>query len=388
MLQCKHLTSLTSMSSARLIAGANGMNREIRWAYKPESMNFDKWVRGQEMLIVSSPVAQRKNFDLYRLIKKAIELHMACALLLQGDGFVSDISPDVIHMAESNSFPLFVMPCTVPLIDLFEELGHTIAYLDHRNEIQNQFLAEIMFGGEQLDPARIHQICQQMHCSEDTLHQPFVIQFQELSEHSKMEALTSLLSDSFQQKQFSVLTACYGSRIVGFSSGQSQEQPLLFEILSEFSQTLLTKEQLSLTICVGEFCEDLTRLPCHFQELCQMNQILVKIGRFNEPVSYSQMSLYRLLLSFEDKTPLSHFRDEILGVLLTYDRENHTQLVETLWKYFQNNCHLQETADCTFTHKNTIKYRLKRIEQLTSRDLDNRFQALELYQALIIHHFL
>ena len=40
---------------------------------------------GTNFLIVSAPVTQRKNFDLYQTIKKAIELNMSCALLLMGE---------------------------------------------------------------------------------------------------------------------------------------------------------------------------------------------------------------------------------------------------------------------------------------------------------------
>ena len=62
MFQCKDLLSLTTMSQANVIAGSGGMEKGIRWSYKAENINFEKWVRGNELLIVSAPVTQRKNF--------------------------------------------------------------------------------------------------------------------------------------------------------------------------------------------------------------------------------------------------------------------------------------------------------------------------------------
>ena len=84
MFQCKDLLLLTTMSQAKVIAGLGGMEKGIRWSYKAENINFEKWVRGKELLIVSSPVTQRKNFNLYKTIEKAIELNMSCALLFIG----------------------------------------------------------------------------------------------------------------------------------------------------------------------------------------------------------------------------------------------------------------------------------------------------------------
>ena len=36
---------LPSMAEAKLIAGQSGLDRLIRWVYKPEDMHFVKWVR-------------------------------------------------------------------------------------------------------------------------------------------------------------------------------------------------------------------------------------------------------------------------------------------------------------------------------------------------------
>lgn len=109
MFQCKDLLSLTTLSQAKVIAGKGGMEKGIRWSYKAENINFEKWVRGKELLIVSSPVTQRKNFDLYKTIKKAIELQMSCALLLVGESYVTQIDDKVIDLAEKMIFRF--LPC-------------------------------------------------------------------------------------------------------------------------------------------------------------------------------------------------------------------------------------------------------------------------------------
>ena len=44
MFQCKDLLSLTTMSQAKVIAGLAGMEKGIRWSYKAENINFEKWV--------------------------------------------------------------------------------------------------------------------------------------------------------------------------------------------------------------------------------------------------------------------------------------------------------------------------------------------------------
>lgn len=46
MFECKDLLTLPSMAQAKIIAGKSGLSNSIRWVYKPENMNFAKWVKG------------------------------------------------------------------------------------------------------------------------------------------------------------------------------------------------------------------------------------------------------------------------------------------------------------------------------------------------------
>lgn len=104
MFQCKDLLTLPSMAKARIIAGKSGLSNRIRWVYKPENMNFAKWVKGQELLIISTPVIQSKDFDLQAVIKKAKKLDMAGALLLVGDKYIASIDSTIISYSNLNDF--------------------------------------------------------------------------------------------------------------------------------------------------------------------------------------------------------------------------------------------------------------------------------------------
>ena len=47
-----------------------------------------------------------------------------------------------------------------------------------------------------------------------------------------------------------------------------------------------------------------------------------------------------------------------------YDRKNETQYFETLKVYLLNEMSYQKTAEKLFIHKNTVIYRIRRIEEL------------------------
>ena len=64
-----------------------------------------------------------------------------------------------------------------------------------------------------------------------------------------------------------------------------------------------------------------------------------------------------------------------LGILQRYDEANHSNLYRTLYVYLTNNCNLAHTAQLLNLHRNSLMYRLNRIQSLTGLDLgDSRLR--------------
>lgn len=67
-----------------------------------------------------------------------------------------------------------------------------------------------------------------------------------------------------------------------------------------------------------------------------------------------------------------------LSVLGRYDCKNHTELKKTLKEYLNCERNYVKTAARLYIHRNSLLYRLKRIEELTGIDLDNEEIRLHL----------
>jgi purine catabolism regulator len=74
--------------------------------------------------------------------------------------------------------------------------------------------------------------------------------------------------------------------------------------------------------------------------------------------------------------------DRILGPLIEYDREHNANLVHSLAQFLRANRSWQRAAEPLFVHKQTLVYRMKRVEELTGRHLDDTGDVAELWLAL------
>lgn len=83
-----------------------------------------------------------------------------------------------------------------------------------------------------------------------------------------------------------------------------------------------------------------------------------------------------------DLSALESIADATLGDLVKYDTEQNTDLLTTLTAYFRNQRKIRQTAAELFVHENTLAYRLKRIEAITDRNLNDVQDSTELWLAL------
>lgn len=93
-------------------------------------------------------------------------------------------------------------------------------------------------------------------------------------------------------------------------------------------------------------------------------------------VRFDDLGIARFLSADADVTRLRAFADEWLGVLEDYDEAHNSELVHTLDQFLRGRQSARATAECLHIHPSTLKYRLRRIQELSGRDLhdpDARF---------------
>jgi DNA-binding PucR family transcriptional regulator len=94
------------------------------------------------------------------------------------------------------------------------------------------------------------------------------------------------------------------------------------------------------------------------------------------------MDIEPLLRELGKDSALEPFR-ALIAPLLDHDRTRRSDLVRTLKTYFAAGANASEAADRLFLHRNSMLYRLERIQSLTGLDLKDDRVALALQLGLL-----
>jgi PucR family transcriptional regulator, purine catabolism regulatory protein len=105
-------------------------------------------------------------------------------------------------------------------------------------------------------------------------------------------------------------------------------------------------------------------------------------------VGFGDLGLYRLLYALQGHTELREFYDDQVRPLLEYDRRTGAGLMQTLEAFFRCHGSPTEMAHALHLHRNTVLYRLRRIEEIGRLRLDDPEVRLNLHLCLRVREVL
>jgi hypothetical protein len=103
-------------------------------------------------------------------------------------------------------------------------------------------------------------------------------------------------------------------------------------------------------------------------EARQARRLAELLGGGVRIVDSAQFGSYELLLAMVPGEARRAFRAALLAPLLAYDRDHGTELVSTLEVFLACSGSWSKAAEAMFIHVNSLRYRIRRIGELTGRD--------------------
>jgi purine catabolism regulator len=105
-------------------------------------------------------------------------------------------------------------------------------------------------------------------------------------------------------------------------------------------------------------------------------------GRAPDVASWRDLGAFQLLLSVQDDEALRLYCDSVLGPIQDGEGEYGGELLKSLDAFLEQNGQWEKAARELFCHRHTLRYRIRRVEQLTGRDLSSARDRIEFWLAL------
>jgi GAF domain-containing protein/sugar diacid utilization regulator len=140
----------------------------------------------------------------------------------------------------------------------------------------------------------------------------------------------------------------------------------------------------TVTIAVGGPCERPAEYASAYTASREALDVMLKLGRRGTVIGDRELGPYGLLLQASSRDDLEAFARTTLAPILEHDRRHRTELASTLRIYLEEDRVQRRAATRTYTHVNTVAYRVGRIEQLLGRSLADPSTVFDLTLAFRI----
>jgi hypothetical protein len=145
------------------------------------------------------------------------------------------------------------------------------------------------------------------------------------------------------------------------------------------------RSRVRLTVGVSAAADGVTALSGALHEAGSARRLAALRGTAAiSVVTSDEVASHELLLATVPASVQQSFRERLLGPLLAYDDRHRAELLPTLREFLACSGSWNACAAKMYVHVNTVRYRIRRIEELTGRDLSCLDDQVNFFLALRI----
>jgi purine catabolism regulator len=346
----------------------------VRWVHSTELIDPTPWLRGGELLL--STGLQLTGAKAQREFVERLASHEIAGLGF-GTGIVHKKLPAaILNTARKLGFPLFEVPYELPFIAVTERVFAQL--LNERYELLQRnmagdVLAEALTG--RLYPEELQARLRPFGIGEHAAVLAFALH--------EPSAAASMLEAILERAGVHSLVALRNGLLCAVVDCDDEQED------TDDPIALATRVRREMRARFGEVRAAASRpAPTHtlrrsFHEArCALEAVRLANGSAPDVASYKDLGAFQLLLSLQDDDALASYCQGVLGPVESDEGEYGDELLRSLDVFIEQNGHWEKAAQALYCHRHTLRYRVKRVEQLTGRDFSHARDRIEFWLAL------
>lgn len=348
-----------------ILAGSNGLDHSVSWVHIIEDKSISSFLMGRE-LVFSTGIRQKDNSWMLPFCKELQKVGCSGVVFNMGP-YIQKIPQEVIDFCNQADFPLITTPWESRLVEITQELGCMI--IENRNKettIHNIF-KELIFN-ESYYEYGISALQQNGY----SIDQKYTVLCIRILKDNSDEVLMRQLSVRIEAR---IRHAFSGNKSAFFQLDDQFVLILPGKLWSNdknFVEKLLhiMENEFNLKVSIGSGPEG---LPA--SKLSRSYQLALKSARLAERLGkgymfYEETDIYGLLAEIPHESVLKNFYNRHFQPLIEYDRHHNTDYAMFLREYVMAGFSIKELAKNTFLHRNTVYYKLEKIQEIMGDNYD------------------
>ena len=392
MITCRDIYNLR-MDGVELLTKEAGLERVVSWTYLVQTKPYrDHMNPGNFALIVVDYL----RFDMDEAYNAMIELNelgiSGLAVSVVDDK--EEIPQKMIEKASQLALSLFYVRWEgATFVDIAQSIGELILETNVNNKRTGDYLYNLLFGYE-VNDKYIEKISAQFGLTFDRPYRVGVIVIDrkygvnlEQDEHTYCYYVDCLNREVIHMKKHPMYMRFLNKFVLLFEATENKETEHQIEkILKDLDSRAPFTGFINSTCILGAAYTRPADFGKSYQEAKNLipKKELLPNPTGKKVLSASSMGIYKYLFNSGNQQEIMNYCNDKLKKLEMYDNENGSFLIDTLVNYYMCGFNTGKTAQMMFVHRNSLQYRLKKIEEILDISLDDSMAYLDLVNCILV----
>ena len=387
----RELCNLKGCEDLTIVAGKRGLDRRVEWVATLEDTDLIQFSNEGDLNFVTGLKVETET-EILDLIKVAYEYKMAGIVFAPNSTYVKALPLSAIEFGNEHDFPIFIIHWETKICDLTKVIGKFIADSDLPRRVPMEVLQAILLGKEPMPFSR--SVCDQMRLQGMLSVKKYRVVLFRIAKKNAYEEqdFTDFYNNLFHETvvlcELSGLVVPMSMSIaIIFTDDRAEnatDKSSLKNMVDIMKKLEIRSHSFEIRLGLGSVVERLEDIRKSYNE-AELVVNLLQNFYFEERVfEYSKLGAYKVIWESQNQESAIAFSNCMLEPLITYDELNNSDLMECLKTYIECNSSIKETSDKLYLHKNTIIYKLKKIESILNCCVSNNRDLFNLQYALMI----
>lgn len=392
MITCRDVLNL-QLDGVELLTGEVGLERVVSWTYLVQTRPYvDHMNQGNFALIVVDHI--RFDFDeVARSMEELNELGIS-GLAISVEEDKEEIPQSLINRAKELALPLFYVRWEgASFVDIAQSIGTLILETDVQNKRTGDYLYNLLFGYD-INKKYIEKISGQFGVDFTKSYRVGIIVVDrkyginlEQDEHTYEYYANCLNQEVVKMKGRPMFMRFLNKFVLLFEAREDKEiEHELEAVLRELDDRIQFKGLIQSTCILGAAYKDPRQFEQSYHEAKGLiaKKELLPNAKQKKVLSASSMGIYKYMFNSSNQTEILNYCNDKLRKLEEYDHAKGTFLLETILAYYMNGFSVGKTAEALFIHRNTLQYRLNKVEELLDVTLDDYMEYLDIVNCILV----
>jgi len=391
------LLNLSQLKDLKLVSGIKGINKIVRWVHIIENPDdVAEYAQSDELIIVTGVKILNSKDAFINLMKSLIE-KKAAGLVVNVGKYVKEVPQYINVISDENDFPVFEFPWEVSLTELTRIICGEIVKRQLEEVSSQDLLMSAIFLNTITVESFIHRISSYGYSSLKSVR-ILIANMDNIQQYLNSKNITDeqntlhvkdifskAVNSSIWDSSFRPISFLQNYSIVLLLINEKERHinlNVITDLIRKNSKKILP--EINVSIGVGEAYTEFSEIKKSYTEAEKALKITKVKEEIDKTVFYSDIGVYKILTEIDNTALLKKYYDSTVGRLNKYDEQNNTDFEKILYVFLKENGNLIQTSQKLYLHRNTLVYRINKIQELIKRDLSDTDVRFEFYMGYLI----